>query len=135
MPQLDPNTNPTISFDINPKEVLKGLKKIRLTENQMKAIEKAGAVVVINRQKVLVPVDSGATKTSIGQHITRSSETRVWDKIGPETYYSFWIEFGNNNPNYPVQPFVRPSADESMKNRIRRAMAEPFTVELKKAWP
>jgi HK97 gp10 family phage protein len=134
MPKLDHNANPTIEFDINPKEVLKGLKNIRLTEAQMLAIEKAGAAVVINKQKMLVPVDTGATKTSIRQHIEKSSEKRVWDRIGPETTYSFWIEFGNSNPNYPVQPFVRPSANEGMKGRIRRAMAKPFTEELKKSW-
>ena len=134
MPQLDPYSNPTIKMTVSPAGLLKNLHAIRLTKAQMLTIEKPGAAVVMNVQRTKVPVDTGATKESIQQHIIEAGKDEIVDDIGPETYWSFWIEFGNSYPNYPVQPFVRPSADESNIPAIEKAMAVPFGEIVEGQW-
>ena len=102
-------SNP-ISVKIDNREVLAALKKGRLNEGDMLSIEKPMALHIVNNQRTVVPKDTHATELSIGQHIQESSAVRVVDHVGPETDYSPWIEFGvASKPNYPIQPFVRPS--------------------------
>lgn len=101
----------TRSSRVDAREVTALFKNVKLTEQDLLDIEKPGGLVIANAQRTLVPVDTGATKTSIAPEIQSSSDTEVIDFIGPSTMYAEFIEFGViSKPNYPIQPFVRPSA-------------------------
>lgn len=98
------------SSRVDTKEIFAFFKRTNLTEQDMLNIEKPGALTVVNTQRTLVPVDTGATKAGIIPEIQFSSETLIVDDVGPQTDYSEFIEFGViSKPNYPIQPFVRPS--------------------------
>lgn len=100
----------TRSSRVETKEIFAFFKKANLTQQDMLNIEKPGGLTVSNIQKALVPVDTGATKVGIIPEIQSSSDMEVIDDIGPQTDYSEYIEFGViSKPNYPIQPFVRPS--------------------------
>jgi hypothetical protein len=116
---------------VDDREVMALLKKITLDENDLLDIEKAPALVIVNKQRELVPVDTSLTKNSVQQHIQESSDTEVIDHIGPETTYAPYIEFGvASKPNYPIQPFVRPSAFGN-ENNVARAAMTAFTAKVK----
>lgn len=107
------------SSRVDSREVTALFKNVKLTEQDLLDIEKPGGLNVANTQKTLVPVDTAATKTSISQHIQSSSDTEVIDHIGPETDYAEFIEFGViSKPNYPIQPFVRPSAMGASADKV-----------------
>jgi len=100
-----------MSMTIDDRQVMAFLKK-GLTVGDMLGIEKPMALTVVNRQRSLVPVDTAATKTSIKPDIQTATATKVEDHIGPSTDYAPYIEFGvTSKPNYPIQPFVRPSVN------------------------
>lgn len=105
------------SFDVS--EVIEILKKSRLTKSDMLSIEKPMALHIVNEQKRVVPRKTRATMLSIKQHIFSASARLVVDHIGPSTDYAPYIEYGvASKPNYPIQPFVRPS----IKNESRIAL-------------
>jgi len=109
---------------VDASEAIAALKHGKLTEGDMLDIEKPIALTIVNKQTELVPVKSGATKLSIKQHIQSSSKDKVVDHIGPETDYSPFIELGVvSKPNYPIQPFVRPSVfgNESVIGKVAGA--------------
>lgn len=121
------------SMNIHVAEVKVFLKGASLTEQEMLSIEKPGALTIVNNQRQLVPVDTGATKLSIRPHIQESSATKVVDLIGPETNYSRFIEFGViSKPNYPIQPFVRPSAFGPNEDKVNKAIETAFATVVKK---
>lgn len=97
----------------------KALQNVKLTSNELLQIEGAGAYILINRQRILCPWLTGATRTSIRSHYTEISPNRITDEIGPETNYAPNIEYGiKDKPNYPKQPFVRPAAVEGLREVI-----------------
>ena len=99
-----------VTIKIDTKEFDAAIKRLALTEQDMLNIEKPGALAIVNRQRELVPVKTAATKTSIIPDVQNSSATMVEDHIGPSTNYAPAIELGiTSKPNYPIQPFVRPS--------------------------
>ncbi len=111
------------------------LKAINFGAGDLLTIEKTGAAVQINGQRMRVAVDTSATKNSIGQHIVEATEKKVVDDIGPETIYAPNIEFGvQSKPNYPVQPFVRPTAYEDMPETVN-AMGKSFGAMVIQRWP
>lgn len=95
--------------DVDTAKFKRDIERMKVSAPELLAISGAGAAVIRNFQKLAVPVDTAATKTSIGSHIQHASILQVVDHIGPETDYAPHIEFGTSNPNYPIQPFVRPS--------------------------
>lgn len=88
------------------------MKSIKLDSVKMLAIEKVPATYIINNQKLLVQKDTHATEKSIQSHYVRVNNVIVEDDIGPETDYAPYIEFGTTNPNYPIQPFIRPAVKD-----------------------
>ena len=93
----------------------KSITRIDITASELLQIEGAGAAVLKNGMRMRVPVDTAATKTSVDSHIIESSNIRVVDDVGPETIYAPNIEYGiQDKPNYPIQPFVRPTAFEDL---------------------
>ncbi len=116
-----------MSATVDTSEADAFFKGARLTEADMLTIEKPMAAVVSNTQKLLVPVDTGATKVSIGADIQFASALLVIDHIGPKTDYSKYIEFGVvSKPNYPIQPFVRPSVFGAKAKEIERIAEKGF---------
>lgn len=109
---------------VNAKDVMRVLQAAGLDANDLLDIEKPAAFEIINVQRRLVPVKTSDTKNSVQQHIQEANDQRVIDHIGPETTYAPAIEFGvTSKPNYPIQPFVRPSAFGNEGNINRSASA------------
>ena len=112
-----------MTFKIDDREVIALLKK-GLTSGEMLSIEKPMALTVINKQRVLVPKKTGATRDSVQPDIQTATASEVVDHIGPSTDYAPSIEFGvTSKPNYPIQPFVRPSVNGNEKSIINVAQA------------
>jgi len=113
-----------MSMKVDARDVMRVLQAAGLDANDLLDIEKPAALEVVNVQRRLVPVDTAETKNSVQPHIQESSAERVIDHIGPETNYAPNIEFGvTSKPNYPIQPFVRPSAFGNEGNINRSASA------------
>ena len=95
---------------VDASKALAALKGGRFNQSDMLAIEKPVALTIVNKQREKVPTDTFATKTSITPDIQSASSDEVIDHIGPQTTYAKYIELGvASRPNYPIQPFVRPS--------------------------
>jgi len=118
-----------ISVDVTAAN--KALGELAITKAEMIAIELPAALTIVNKQRELVPVDTSNTKNSIAPDIVESSGVMVVDNIGPSTNYAPSIEFGvTSKPNYPIQPFVRPSVFGN-ENAIRAAVSGAFKALLK----
>ena len=123
-----------IKVEFEALEVKVTLEAGKFTGKDLLDIEKPIALTIINKQVELVPVASGATKLSIRQHIDVATEELVIDEIGPETDYSVYIEFGvASKPNYPIQPFVRPSGEGNRLN-ITRAAEAAYLAKIKEKY-
>jgi len=125
-----------MSITIDDSGFVAAVKSIRLTVGDMVNIAGAGSAIVKGVQKTLVPVDTAATKTSINDHYIISTKLKIEDDIGPETDYAPYIEYGLvTKPNYPIQPFVVPSATGSNKSRTLNAITKAYGIFLRKKWP
>jgi hypothetical protein len=110
--------------------------KAKMGADDLLNIAGAGAAVVASVQKMQVPVDTAATRNSIRSHIIKSTRTEVIDDIGPETDYAPYIEYGvASKPNYPIQPFVRPSAHGNNARSAQNAIARAFRAWIEAKWP
>ena len=87
----------------------------------------AGAAVVATTQKILCPVDTGATRASITSHYNKGENEVL---VGPSTDYSIYIEYGTTNPNYPIQPFVVPSGTGSSRRSAISAIGRAVFLTL-----
>jgi len=120
-----------MKIKVDTKQVDRILSDALLTSDDLLDIEKPGALVIVNKQRELVPVDTSLTKNTIQPHIQTANALEVEDDIGPETAYAPYIEFGvASKPNYPIQPFVRPSAFGN-ENNITRAITFAFQAKVK----
>jgi len=56
------------------------------------------------------PVDTGRLRDSITHRVNSDGHnvTLVFEASAPHAIY---VEYGNSNPNYPSQPFMRPVID------------------------
>jgi len=122
-----------VKTTVNDKGFQKSLKDIVITKSELLAVEGAGARNIATAQKTLVPVDTGATRASIGSHIVSVSEERIVDEVGAETEYAPFVELGTSNTNYPMQPFVRPSVFGREKS-IFADMADAFFMTVLRRW-
>ena len=114
-----------MTFKVDDREVIAFLNK-GLTAGEMLSIEKPMGLTVVNKQRQDVPVDTAATKNSIKPDIQSATSLQVVDHVGPSTDYSPSIEFGvTSKPNYPIQPFVRPSVN-GYENAIIRVVQAAF---------
>jgi hypothetical protein len=113
----------------------KALTEININASELLQIEGTGAYVLVNGMRMRVPVDTAATKNSVSPHIVESSDVRVVDEVGPETDYAPAIEMGiPSKPNYPLQPFVRPTAFEDFE-KVIRAIGTAFGQFIISRWP
>ena len=108
-----------VTVKIDDRQVQAAFKKGKLSAGDLLEIEMPMALTVVNTQRMLVPVDTGATRASIKPDVQTATPLKVVDHIGPSTEYAPSIEFGvRSKPNYPIQPFVRPSAFGAAKKRV-----------------
>jgi hypothetical protein len=122
-------------FSVDDSGFKASVKGARITQQDMKEFGNAGSSVIKSKQKTLVPVDTAATKTSIGDHYGEISATYFEDDIGPETDYAPNIEYGRADmPNYPIQPFVVPSATGESVSKVNRAIGAAFKSWLTGKW-
>ena len=113
----------------------KALAGIAINASDLLQIEGTGAYTLVNGMRMRVPFDTLATKNSIMPHIVESSDVRVVDEVGPETDYAPAIEFGiPEKPNYPIQPFVRPTAFEDLA-KVVSAIGNSFAKLVISRWP
>lgn len=122
-------------MDIDTRDLEKALKAIDFKAGDLLDIEGAGAAVLINGMRMRVPVKTAATKNSIMSHIIEATDTTVINEVGPETTYAPNIEYGiKTKPNYPIQPFVRPTVIED-GSAVVRAVGKAFASILQSRWP
>lgn len=120
---------------VDSKNLQKALKLIEIHPEYLLQVEGAGAAVLKNGMRMRVPVDTSATKNSVNSHIIEASGTRVVDEVGPETDYAPDIEYGvPSKPNYPIQPFVRPTAFEDY-TKVVNAIGYSFGQLVMSKWP
>lgn len=120
---------------INDAGLRQALKEAKLTANDLLQIEGAGAYVLVNGMRMRVPVKTGATRASIQPHIIENTNTRLVDEVGPETIYAPAIEYGRTDmPNYPIQPFIRPTVEED-GDQVQRVISAAFGQLVKERWP
>lgn len=113
----------------------KALADVELNSPMLLQVEGAGAKVLVNGMRMRVPVDTAATKLSVMSHIVEHSDVLVIDDVGPETDYAPAIEFGiPEKPNYPIQPFVRPTAFEDFA-KVINAIGYSFAQLVISRWP
>ena len=117
---------------VNTKEVDAMLKRIRITRKNMLDVANPTALTIVNSQRTLVPVDTAATRNSIKPEVIAATKDLVTVQIGPSTEYSKHIEFGTTNPNYPIQPFVRPSVVGTYGKRAFNTAVSNFNMIIKK---
>lgn len=121
-----------MSVDIS--QALKAFTDGALTKNDLLDIEKPVALTIVNKQRELVPVDTAATKNSVSPHIQSASDKEVIDHVGPETDYAPFIELGvTSKPNYPIQPFIRPSVFGNERN-IQNVASAAFEAKVKEKY-
>lgn len=122
-------------LSVDTRDLEKALKAIDFKAGDLLDIEGAGAAVLVNGMRMRVPVDTAATKNSIASHVIEATETQVTDEVGPETLYAEYIEYGLKKfPNYPKQPFIRPTAIEDF-DKVIRAIGKTFGAMLVSRWP
>ena len=80
--------------------------------------------LVQSKATVLVPVDTGALRSSISNSVdTNSLEGIVYTSMA----YASYVEFGlRSNPNYRSQPFLRPALYDN-----QAAISGYFKAEIK----
>lgn len=122
-------------MSVDTKSIAAAFAAIDFNANDLLQIEGAGAYTLVNGMRRRVPVDTSATQNSIKPHIESADENRVIDEVGPETNYAPFIEYGvASKPNYPIQPFVRPAAQEDM-GKVVSAIGHTFGQMVVDRWP
>jgi len=121
---------------VDTSSIKAALKQVEIYRDDLIFIEGAGAAVLVNGMRMRVPVDTAATKNSIRSgHFVELSDSVVSDDIGPETEYAPSIEYGiKSKPNYPMQPFIRPTAFEDFA-KVISAIGWAFYKIIMTQWP
>ena len=108
-------------------------KRAKMSKSDMLNIEKPAGLTIVNNQRTLVPKDTAATMLSIHSEVITATANVVTAQIGPTTIYAPAIEFGiPSKPNYPIQPFVRPSIFGAMGKAVVKAAATAFNSIVRK---
>ena len=110
------------------------IRNVRFSASELLHIAGAGAAVLVNGMRMRVPKKTHATEISTRSHIIKSTSTYVEDEVGPETEYAPNIEYGRRDmPNYPKQPFVRPTADADLP-QVVSAISHAYKAYLDSTW-
>ena len=131
-----------ISGNIESKQLLKALKKlpINIQKNVMVGSTRAGAKVVSDEAKRLVPIKSGRLKKSIGITKRKSRVGEVRFSVSPRkggknnAFYGRFIEFGTSKMQ--AKPFLRPALEKSVDETLKASkdyIAKRLPKEVAKA--
>lgn len=109
-----------ISGEVNSKQLLKALKKfpLNIQKNVMVGSTRAGAKVVSDEAKRLVPVRYGRLKKSIGIIKRKAKRGTTSFSISPrkggknDGFYGRFIELGTSKMS--ARPFLRPALEKSL---------------------
>ncbi len=118
----------TASAKFTPRGDLGRFVPARVTP-AIRASVQAALDLIADRERQLVPVDTGQLRDSIATSIDDTGKTIV-GRVGPNTPYMFYVEFGTGIvgassagagpgpysttwPGMKAQPFVRPAFDEA----------------------
>jgi HK97 gp10 family phage protein len=121
-----------ISMTVDDTKLKLALKGIVLKKQDLLDIEGAGAYVVVDGERMRVPVDTAATKNSIKPHILEADDDHVVDEVGPETLYAPYLEYGTYKMN--AQPFIRPTVAEDA-DKVQAAVSAAFGEIVRERWP
>jgi hypothetical protein len=123
-----------ISVDL--QDFSRAMRQAHYTKQDMLDVEGAGALILVNGQRMRAPVDTSALKGSIHPHVIEADADHVIDDVGAEVEYAPYIEYGtgiyaesgqgrkggwryrdpHGNWHFTMggkpQPFVRPTALE-----------------------
>lgn len=131
-----------IKSDIDSKKLLKALKKLPLNieRNVMVGSTRAGAKVVSDEAKRLVPVKYGRLKKSIGIIKRKTKRGITSFSISPrrggknDGFYGRFIELGTSK--MIARPFLRPALEKSVDQVLiasKQYIAERLPKEVAKA--
>lgn len=95
------NASVSVKLDLSGSQQQRATIKARVAQVVAVAAHRIEA-----RQKMLVPVDTGATKNSIA---VTFEDGGLVARIGPSTEYSIYIEAGTRH--MPARPFVIPALE------------------------
>ena len=119
------------NFSADAKRFKQFVTGLKLTRYSIQEVAKPAVATISNKQIELVPGDTGATRASIKQHDVTVRDDYFETDIGAETNYAPFIENGREDmPNYPMQPFIRPSIYGNERN-ILRAIANGVSFHVK----
>jgi len=122
-------------FKVDASKLLNALEHVRIGADDLMQMGMAGSAPVKAFQIMKVAKDTRATELSISDHIVTSQRDIFVDEIGPETEYAPNIEYGRRDmPNYPIQPFVVPSAHGNSYNECLHAISVAFGLHLVSKW-
>lgn len=120
-----------IKITVDDTKLKLALKNIKLNKQDLLDIEGAGAYVVVNGERMRVPVDTAATKNSIQPHILEADDNHVVDEVGPETLYAPFLEYGTYKMR--AQPFIRPTVAEDA-DQVQAAVSAAFGAIMEGRW-
>jgi hypothetical protein len=122
-----------MNMSADTKEFERAMNALTISSTELMHVAGAGSAVMKTTQKILVPKDTHATELSILEEFFPGDKI-VDIEVGPRTDYSPYIEFGTSNPNYPIQPFVVPSAFGKNKVNVLKAVANAFMQLVMDKW-
>ncbi len=70
----------------------------------------------------IVPVDTGHLRDSITVEELPEDQSGIMVFAGAGEYdvnYACFVEFGTSNPNYPIQPYMRPAIDRKQEDMAK----------------
>ena len=129
------------TFDV--KKVMKALKELpnNIQKNIMVGATRAGAKVVSDEAKTLVPVKYGRLKKSIGIIKRRSKNRNIISfSVSPrkggknDGFYGRFIELGTSKMS--AKPFLRPALEKSVEETLKASkdyIAKRLPEEVAKA--
>lgn len=90
----------------------------------------AGALVIENEAKERAPVRTGTLRRSINTQVQDFSPTRIVARIGPNTEYAAFLEFGTRR--MAARPYMRPALDSKRAEAaatVRRVFEEKMQLD------
>lgn len=90
----------------------------------------AGALVIETDAKERAPVRTGTLRRSINTQVHDVSPTRVLARIGPNTHYAAFLEFGT--VRMAARPYMRPALDSKRGEAaatVRRVFAQQMQLQ------
>jgi len=135
-----------ISSNIDSAKLIKALNQFptNIQKNVMNGAVRAGANVIGNKAKTLVPKDTGTLRKSLGTTKRKSKDkAKIHFSVSPRVggknsgWYGRFVEFGTSKMT--AKPFLRPAFEMTEKEALEAtkeyiAKRIPKEVEKAKKW-